>query len=191
VPDRDSDLFDELVQSIADGEPIDWDELKRLSADGEMRQLLPQLRLLADIANLHRSAVDEVGGDDDPSKIETVPSPGLRGKPPLRDSSKPDGSGTIGRWGQLQLLRKIGEGAFGEVYHAHDLWLDHPVALKLLKPGIAKRSSASRILHEARKLARVRHPNVVTGQTSTTEESDFGWISSTARRSPPLWDRVD
>src|SRR4029450_1744091 len=117
----------------------------------------------------------EVGGDDDPSKIETVPPPGLRGKPPLRDSSKPDGSGTIGRWGQLQLLRKIGEGAFGEVYHAHDLWLDHPVALKLLKPGIAKRSSASRILHEARKLARVRHPNVVTVHGADQHDGRIGF----------------
>src|SRR6185436_16134000 len=48
------------------------------------------------------------------------------------------------------------------VFHAHDTWLDHPVALKLLKPEVAARDTSQRILHEARRLARVRHPNVVT-----------------------------
>ena len=65
------------------------------------------------------------------------------------------------RWGHLLLVRKIGEGAFGEVYEALDTWLDHPRALKLLKPEVASRASAPQILHEARKLVRVRHPNVV------------------------------
>jgi serine/threonine-protein kinase len=48
------------------------------------------------------------------------------------------------------------------VYHAHDTWLDHPVALKLLKREAESRVQPSDLLHEARKLARVRHTNVVT-----------------------------
>ena len=67
----------------------------------------------------------------------------------------------LGRWGHLLLVKKIGEGTFGEVYEAIDTWLDHRRALKLLKPHIGDAASAHQILHEARKLVRVRHPNVV------------------------------
>ena len=70
--------------------------------------------------------------------------------------------GEGGAWGPLLLVRKIGEGSYGEVYQAHDTWLDHPVALKLLKREAESRVQPSDLLHEARKLARVRHNNVVT-----------------------------
>ena len=64
-------------------------------------------------------------------------------------------------WGHLVLLERIGEGAFGEVYRARDSWLDHEVAVKLLKPGSSPSMASSWIVDEARALARVRHPNVV------------------------------
>jgi serine/threonine-protein kinase len=69
---------------------------------------------------------------------------------------------SLGVWGHLLLVRKIGEGSFGEVFQAHDTWLDHPVALKLLKPEAENWVPPAQLLHEARKLARVRHTNVVT-----------------------------
>jgi serine/threonine-protein kinase len=69
---------------------------------------------------------------------------------------------SLGVWGHLLLVRKIGEGSYGEVFHAHDTWLDHAVALKLFKPEVESRTPGQDLLHEARKLARVRHPNVVT-----------------------------
>jgi serine/threonine-protein kinase len=69
---------------------------------------------------------------------------------------------SLGVWGHLLLVRKIGEGSFGEVFQAHDTWLDHPVALKLLKPEAENWVPPAQLLHEARKLARVRHVNVVT-----------------------------
>ena len=40
--------------------------------------------------------------------------------------------GELGQWGHLQLVRKVGEGSYGEVFHARDTWLDHPVALGVL-----------------------------------------------------------
>jgi tRNA A-37 threonylcarbamoyl transferase component Bud32 len=61
------------------------------------------------------------------------------------------------RWGHFELLQKLGEGAFGEVYQARDTWLDHVVALKLIKPIVDRK----RFLHEIRILARIRHDNVV------------------------------
>jgi serine/threonine-protein kinase len=58
-------------------------------------------------------------------------------------------------WGHFRLLEKIGKGTFGVVYRAWDAKLDSEVALKLL-------NSAFELPTEARNLARVRHPNVVT-----------------------------
>ena len=59
--------------------------------------------------------------------------------------------------------RRIGRGAFGEVYRAWDTRLDREVALKLLPVDRAPGNRpASSIIHEGRLLAKVRHPNVVT-----------------------------
>jgi len=58
-------------------------------------------------------------------------------------------------WGSLDLLDKLGEGTFGEVFRAHDRVLQRDVALKLA------RHAGDSHLAEARRLARVRHPNVV------------------------------
>ncbi len=58
---------------------------------------------------------------------------------------------------------KIGEGAFGEVYRARDELLGRDVALKIPLPHLRfSRSARESFLREARALARVRHPNVLT-----------------------------
>jgi tetratricopeptide (TPR) repeat protein/predicted Ser/Thr protein kinase len=62
------------------------------------------------------------------------------------------------RWGQLVLLDKVGEGAFGEVYRAWDVVLEREVALKLMRAS----DEDPALLQEARMLARLRHRNVVT-----------------------------
>ena len=154
--DEDPDFLDKLAESVADGHSIDWADLARLPKDDPRRVLLEQLRVVAEIAEHHRSAVD-----DPAAETITLPEFDL-GDPAVPVGTMAAAPTAAGRWGHLLLRRKIGEGAFGEVFHAHDTWLDHPVALKLLKPEVAARDSSQRILHEARRLARVRHPNVVT-----------------------------
>jgi hypothetical protein len=64
------------------------------------------------------------------------------------------------RWGPLEVRRVLGEGSFGEVVAAWDPRLQREVALKLRREGAP--GSARRWLEEARALARVRHPNVLT-----------------------------
>jgi len=64
-------------------------------------------------------------------------------------------------WGHLQLLERVGQGAFGEVFRAWDTRLDREVALKLL-PASPDPDRGGVIIREGRLLARVRHPNVVT-----------------------------
>jgi tetratricopeptide (TPR) repeat protein len=69
------------------------------------------------------------------------------------------------RCGRFTLLHKLGEGAMGEVYRARDPELRRDVAIKLLHddgPDPAADLVATRMRSEARALARLAHPNVVS-----------------------------
>ena len=59
---------------------------------------------------------------------------------------------------------RLGAGGMGEVFAAHDAELDRMVALKVIKPGVAGSSPASRarFQREAQAMARLSHPNVVS-----------------------------
>src|SRR3954449_5977169 len=61
--------------------------------------------------------------------------------------------------GKYQLLDRIGEGAMGEVFRAHDPVLDRHVALKVIQAGDDDRRL--RFRREAQSAARLTHPNIV------------------------------
>jgi len=64
---------------------------------------------------------------------------------------------------QLEILGFIGQGGMGAVYKARQKSLDRVVALKILPPGIGKDPAfAERFTREAKALARLNHPGVVT-----------------------------
>ena len=63
----------------------------------------------------------------------------------------------------LQVPAKLGSGGMGTVWKALDLTLQRPVAVKLLASDLASDPKfVERFLREARYLARVRHPSLVT-----------------------------
>lgn len=65
-------------------------------------------------------------------------------------------------WGPLQVIAAIGAGSFGRVYRAHDPTLRRDVALKLRPVDVGGHTvDGEAHLEEARRLARVRHPNVL------------------------------
>jgi serine/threonine protein kinase/predicted ATPase len=65
--------------------------------------------------------------------------------------------------GRYQVQRALGAGGFGTVYLGHDSQLDRPVAIKVLQTGSGlPQAEAERFLQEARRLARLRHPGIVT-----------------------------
>ena len=65
--------------------------------------------------------------------------------------------------GRYEILEEIGRGGFAVVYRAHDRQLDRLVALKELKPVLlADPGSVKGFRQEARNIARLSHPNVVT-----------------------------
>ncbi len=82
------------------------------------------------------------------------------------------------QWGHLQILEKVGEGAFAEVYRARDPKLERDVALKLLRVRDNRGSDLdSSGIQEARLLARIRHQNVVTVYGVDRHEGRLGlWM---------------
>jgi hypothetical protein len=66
--------------------------------------------------------------------------------------------------GRYVLRERIGAGGMGVVYAAHDPELGREVAIKVLKGELlaAQPEARDRIIREARAMARVSHPNVVT-----------------------------
>jgi eukaryotic-like serine/threonine-protein kinase len=146
----------ELAASVADGAQVDW-QAAETGAQDSARRLVRQLRLLADVAELYRSLP------------EPPAQPGL-----THDEPAPDGP----RWGRLILLEKIGEGTSSEVYRAWDPELQREVALKLLRAdGTGAEAARWRMLGEARRLARVRHPHVVLVYGADRREDRVGlWM---------------
>ena len=125
-----------LAASIADGSSVDWSHVEADVAPLE-RRLVRHLRLVESVASLYRSIPD-------------------------LDETAPEGVPAGPRWGRLVLLERIGQGMSCDVHRAFDTDLFRFVALKLLhEEGVAGRSAHDRILQEARRLARVRHPHVV------------------------------
>jgi predicted Ser/Thr protein kinase len=64
---------------------------------------------------------------------------------------------------QLEILHLIGKGGMGAVYRARQRQLDRIVALKILPPGIGSDPAfAERFAREAKALAKLNHPGIVT-----------------------------
>jgi serine/threonine protein kinase/class 3 adenylate cyclase/predicted ATPase len=66
-------------------------------------------------------------------------------------------------YGRYTVLGFLGKGGFGSVYLGHDGQLDRSVAIKV--PRLGRRSApdtVARFLQEARRVARLKHPGIVT-----------------------------
>lgn len=72
-----------------------------------------------------------------------------------------DAPATPVRIGRFEVLRRVGSGAMGDVFAANDPQLGRTVAVKLVRAGRRDAHTAS-LLREARALAKLVHPRVVT-----------------------------
>jgi serine/threonine protein kinase len=69
----------------------------------------------------------------------------------------------IGRLGNYRVFRLLGRGGMGYVFHAEDLTLHRPVALKVMKPDLEGAMKGwDRFLREARLMAAIKHESLVT-----------------------------
>ena len=98
--------------------------------------------------------------------VPALPSPNASPELTVTDGGTPDTPAEAdvapaeGRLGRFILLRLLGEGGMGVVYTAWDELLDRRVALKLVRTD-HDGDAYTRMLHEAKGLARLSHPHVV------------------------------
>jgi hypothetical protein len=80
--------------------------------------------------------------------------------PFLLPPARPD---EIGRLGNYRVLRLLGKGGMGLVFHAEDPALCRPVALKVMRPNLdGDKYCWERFLREARLMASIKHESLVT-----------------------------
>jgi hypothetical protein len=67
-----------------------------------------------------------------------------------------------GRLGRYEIISVLGTGGMGIVYLARDPQLERRIALKVIRRGSADAPARARLVREARVMARLSHPNIVT-----------------------------
>lgn len=203
--DRDR-ILESLGLDLADGRKPDWRALEQ-SLDGAADlRLVESLRNLAIMADYYRAEREKTeAGRADPSAAGAVADPGRSTPEEGRaDLAAAGMASTAGRgnaaglerphrlrpgtcWGSLEVLEYVGGGAHGEVYRARDVNLNREVALKLYSRAVAesKPPAATHIARDSRRgdvlegerLARIKHPNLVTVYGARTADGRTGiWM---------------
>jgi hypothetical protein len=90
------------------------------------------------------------------------------------------------RLGRYELVRELGRGGMALVWLARDSELRRPVALKVLRPGLALEAAhVDRFRREALAIARLRHPSVVQIH-DVGGERGFHWLAMEYVEGPSL-----
>ena len=98
-----------------------------------------------------------------------------RDSPPSGTSPGRVGPGTVLQ-GRYEIRSFIGRGGMAEVYRAHDRVLDRLVAVKVLRAAVGADSrGVGAFLHEAKAVAGLAHPNIVSVHDAGTE-GDLAFI---------------
>ena len=99
-------------------------------------------------------------GSDAPTMHEGTPPPGAV-RPPQAEDENFFKNGTV-LAGRYEILSVLGEGGMGAVYKAKDRELNRTVALKVIRPELARNSAiVERFKHELRLSHQVTHKNVI------------------------------
>jgi hypothetical protein len=77
---------------------------------------------------------------------------------------------------KFTLERELGSGGMGTVVLAHDVALDRPVAIKVLRPDLASAHAAERFQREARILASLSHPNIVPVHATDVADGIYYYV---------------
>ena len=78
---------------------------------------------------------------------------------------------------QYRLEREVGRGGMGVVFLATDVALERRVAVKVIHPElVVNRALAARFLAEARLIARIRHPHIVTVHSAGESEGHLYYV---------------
>ena len=84
------------------------------------------------------------------------------GAPEVRQTrqSRPAPSPLPNALGRYRIIKILGQGGMGTVYHAHDEHLDRPAALKVMRFGGGRPAQIERFFREARIAASFTHPHL-------------------------------
>ena len=163
--ESESSLLQEIAEAIADSTPVDWESSEEL--DQESKDSVRQLRIIESVAAVHRAS----------DEVSTPAVDGVAESGPARAFSEASAPAPLPfpKWGSLELLEFIGKGGFGKVYRVWDPSLGRDVALKLLDTDRSHdEKKVKRFLDEARRLARVRHPNILVVHGADRHEGQVG-----------------
>jgi len=142
------DRLIEVAAAVADRTPVDWEQEQGRTP--EQARLLARLSQIAALQDAH----DRLAASSASAGATT---------------------GALFHWGPLHAIEAIGSGSFADVYRAWDPTLEREVALKLRRSD-AGRSTLDdrRWIEEARRLARIRHPNVLVVHGADTHDGRAG-----------------
>lgn len=155
----DEDRLRALVAAVADGTPVDWQKAESSAHTEDERALVRQLRFIATLSEVSRGDEGTRTGEAD----ERTPRPATL--PPMPE-----------QWGSLQLRELVGSGGYGTVFRAWDPQLAREVALKLLNADRAEDPAFEQsVIAEGRRLARLRHPNVIDVYGADTHDGRVGF----------------
>ena len=104
-----------------------------------------------------------------PSNPTTAPETKVVNRPPKVDVPVAAPGEKIGRF---VVLEKLGQGGMGIVLKAYDPRLERDVALKCVRPGSMSTDTRGRMIREARAMAKLNHPNVVSVYDVELNEED-------------------
>jgi len=95
---------------------------------------------------------------------EEIPCPACGSTFRLEGGATTGSEGSAGwKVGRFDLIETVGHGGFGTVYKARDPELDRVVAIKVPRTGnLAGPLALDRFLREARSVAQLRHPSIVS-----------------------------
>ena len=84
----------------------------------------------------------------------------------------------LDRIGKYRIVDRIGQGAMGEVFKAHDPFLNRYVALKTIAPALAGDADfRQRFQREAQSAAQLNHPNIVTIYEFGSDEAGLTYMA--------------
>ena len=119
---------------------------------------LPEDRFSKTVIHPHGSGEALPAESQRAMDVTTIPA----GDTPAAGSSGPVPTQPTA-FGRYEVRRTLGTGGFGAVYLAQDTQLDRAVAIKVLRVKAAPSAAeGERFLQEAKKLAQLRHPGIVT-----------------------------
>lgn len=135
----------------------------------------PDPRVLAAaerVASGLRPPGDAAGADRSPALERLEEIAGIaRAFGTVQEGGAPARPEPLFQWGPFEVRARLGQGSFGEVYRAWEPGLDREVALKLRRGEGAR---PQQLLAEAKRLAQVRHPNVVVVHGAAIHDGRVG-----------------